>query len=296
MQRETILYPYGNEQIAVHRFSSGPSVFPPVLLVHGSIENGKIFYSGSGKGLAPYLAQNGFDVFVADLRGKGASRPLVNRHSKATQTDTIEGELPFLVNKIKETTGADSLHLGAHSWGGVLLLSAYALFHGQWNVKSMVFFGTKRRIGIRTFQKFRVIDLGWTLLGSLATWVCGYLPAKKLRMGSDDEPGKFYFQLNRWVYSKKWIDPETGFNYREKLGTLTLPPLHFYTGVHDRLLGHPHDVKRLALETGQAHATVHILGKQNGNRHNYNHINILTHPDAVNDHFPEVAGLFRKYS
>lgn len=231
MQRETTLYPYGNEQIAIHRFCSGPSAYPPVLLIHGSIESGKIFYSGSGKGLAPYLAQQGFDVFVADLRGKGSSRPLVNRESPASQTNTIHGELPFLVETVKTITGADSLHLGAHSWGGVLLMSAYAHFHESWNIKSMIFFGTKRRIGIRTFEKFRTIDLGWTLLGSLGTWFCGYLPAKKLRMGSDDEPGKFYFQLNRWVYSKKWIDPETRFNYREKIRSLTLPPLHFYTGI-----------------------------------------------------------------
>lgn len=296
MQRETTFHPYKNEQIAIHRFHSGPSPYPPLLLIHGSIENGKIFYSGSGKGLAPYLAQNGFDVFVADLRGKGASRPSVTRKSPASQTDTIEGELPFLVNTVKEISGSDALHLGAHSWGGVLLMSAYALFHEQWNVKSMIFFGTKRRIGIRTFEKFRTIDLGWTLLGSAATFFCGYLPAKKLRMGSDDEPGKFYFQLNRWVYSKNWIDPETHTDYRAKLRTLRLPPLHFYTGIHDRLLGHPRDVQRLADETGQPHAAVHILGKHNGNRHNYNHINILTHPDAVNDHFPEVLELFRRYS
>lgn len=296
MQRNTTLYPYENEQIAIHRFRSNPSDLPPILLIHGSIENGKIFYSESGKGLAPYLAQQGFDVFVADLRGKGSSLPLVHAKSPASQTDTIEGELPFIINKVKEITGTDALHLGAHSWGGVLLLSAYALFYQEWNIKSMIFFGTKRRIGIRTFEKFRTIDLGWTLLGSLFTLLYGYLPAKKLRMGSDDEPGKFYFQLNRWVYSKRWIDPETKFNYREKINTLHLPPLHFYTGIHDRLLGHPHDVKRLAAETGQAHATVSILGKQNGNLHNYNHINILTHPDAVNDHFPEVAELFKKYS
>lgn len=296
MQRETTTHPFENEEIAIHRFRTGPSGYPPILLIHGSIENGKIFYSGSGKGLAPYLAQQGFDVFVADLRGKGASRPLVNRGSKATQTDTIEGEIPFLIHTIKNITGASALHFGAHSWGGVLMMSAYALFYQNWDIKSMVFFGTKRRIGIRNFHKFRVIDLGWSLLGSLFTWIYGYLPAKKLKMGSDDEPAKFYFQVNRWVYSKNWIDPETRFNYREKLQSIQLPPLHFYTGINDKLLGHPKDVQRLREETGQKHAIVKVLSKSNGNLHNYNHINILTHPDAVNDHFVEVAELFRRYS
>jgi len=42
-----------------------------VLLLHGAVENGFIFY-GKGqrtsKGLAPFLARNGFNVFVADFR------------------------------------------------------------------------------------------------------------------------------------------------------------------------------------------------------------------------------------
>jgi len=47
----------------------------PVVMLHGSIENGKIFYSSSGKGLAPFLADQGYDVFVPDFRGKGKSTP-----------------------------------------------------------------------------------------------------------------------------------------------------------------------------------------------------------------------------
>jgi len=296
MTKETIYHPFKNETIAIHRFHGTAPNLPPVILIHGSIESGKIFYSASGKGYAPFLAQNGFDVFVVDLRGKGSSTPVVNAKSKTSQTDTIMEEIPSVIDKVKEITGSDSIHLGAHSWGGVLLLSAYALFHSEWKIKSMVFFGTKRRIGIRNFNKFKTIDLGWTMIGSIATFFCGYLPAKKLNMGSDDEPAKLYHQVDHWVHSKKWIDPETTFDYRKKLQSLTLPPIHFYTGINDTLLGHPEDVRRLAEETGQQHAIVRVLSKHNGNKQNYNHINILTHPDAVNDHFKEVLDLLKKYS
>lgn len=295
MNKSILFHSFAGEEIAVHRFHRGDSTYPPVLLIHGSIESGKIFFSASGKGFAPYLAQQGFDVFVADLRGKGSSLPAVSKKSKASQTDTITGEIPFLVEKIKEITGKNELHFGAHSWGGVLLLSAYALFYPEWHIKSMIFFGTKRRIGIRNWNKFLIIDMGWCLIGILSSWLYGYLPAKKLKMGSDDEPKKFYRQVNKWVYSKKWIDPETKFNYREKLKQLHLPPIHFFTGKNDKLLGHPDDVHRLAMETGQIEH-IHILSKANGNLHDYNHINILTHGDAVNDHFPVVAALYKQYS
>lgn len=295
MNKNTILLPFNDETIAIHRFHHGQSQYPPILLIHGSIENGKIFYSSSGKGFAPFLAQQGFDVFVPDLRGKGSSTPTISRKSTVSQTNTIMEEIPAIVSKIKEVTGSNSIHFGAHSWGGVLLLSAYALFHEEWDVKSMIFFGTKRRIGIRNFEKFMKIDLGWNLIGSLYTRMYGYLPAKKIKMGSDDEPARLYFQINKWVNSKSWIDPETKFDYHKKLSSISLPPLHSYTGFNDRLLGHPDDVLRLANEVGRPNA-VKILGKENGNLQNYDHINILTHPDAVNDHFIEVAELYKKYS
>ncbi len=292
---QTTLHFFGRHQLALHRFSKGQSAFPPILLIHGSIENGKIFFSKSGKGYAPFLADAGLDVFVADLRGKGASTPPVAKGFAASQSDTIAEEIPFLINRVLQMTGAESLHLGAHSWGGILLLSSYALYPEQWNICSFIFFGTKRRIGIFNWARFTTIDLGWSLLGSFVTLLYGYLPAKKLKMGSDNEASRFYFQVNRWVYSKRWIDPETKTDYGKLLKGIPLPPIHLFTGKNDKLLGHPKDVRRLAFEIGHPEA-VTVLSRENGNRHDYDHINILTHPDAIHDHFQHVLALLQKYS
>lgn len=56
------------------------------LLVHGSLENGRI----SGKGFAPLLVQQGYDVFVADLRGRGKSKPRISGKSVFGLTHTLE--------------------------------------------------------------------------------------------------------------------------------------------------------------------------------------------------------------
>ena len=53
------------ERLHVRRFVGEG---PPILLLHGSVENGRIFYTDSGRGLASYLARNGHDVYVCDLR------------------------------------------------------------------------------------------------------------------------------------------------------------------------------------------------------------------------------------
>ena len=49
------------EKLYIKRFYNQLNA-PPALMIHGSVENGRIFYSNSGKGFAPFLADQGFDV------------------------------------------------------------------------------------------------------------------------------------------------------------------------------------------------------------------------------------------
>src|SRR5215203_377312 len=101
-REESIFIPFrAGEQLHMKRFFTGEND-PPVFMLHGSIENGRIFYSASGKGLAPFLASNGYDVFVADLRGRGLSTPSINRHSTYGVHESIMEEIPVFLNKIRE--------------------------------------------------------------------------------------------------------------------------------------------------------------------------------------------------
>ncbi|MFN4150949.1 MAG: alpha/beta fold hydrolase, partial [Candidatus Sericytochromatia bacterium] len=93
-----------NNKLHLKRFyinDSGNVVF----MLHGSIENGRIFYSNSGKGLAPFLAKLGFDVYVADLRGRGLSTPKIDKNSEFSQTDSIVKDIPIFIKKIEELRG-----------------------------------------------------------------------------------------------------------------------------------------------------------------------------------------------
>lgn len=263
----------------------------PVFLLHGSMENGKIFYSRSLKGLAPYLAEKGYDVFVADLSGRGDSTPTVgkNREHSRSQTDSIVEEIPAFHAFIAKLKNNQSQHWVAHSWGGILMLAYIARFGGS-GIASLCFFATKRRIGIRSFEKLMKVDLVWNLMGRFFGKVYGYFPAKELKIGSDNEPYRYYRQTVNWVYNKKWIDPEDEFCYRKALRSQDVPPTLYFAAKEDHVLGHREDIKRLMEEVGSDKDKFILLSEANGNQLDYDHINILTHPKAGLDQFPLLKG------
>ena len=70
---------------------------------------------------------------------------------------------------------------------------------------------------------------------------------------------------------------------------IKIPPIFYLTGINDKCLGHFQDVQHFMLESGSNNAKFSLLSKKNGNLHDYNHINILTHPDGARDYFPQVV-------
>jgi predicted alpha/beta hydrolase len=269
---------------------------PVIFMLHGSIENGRIFYSNSGKGIAPYLARNGYDVYIADIRGRGQSTPKISRDSLTGQTETIIEEIPAFLNEIEKIRGKAPQHWMGHSWGGVLLASYFSRFEKERHqVKSMVFFATKRAITVFNFDKLIKIDFFWNFFAKILTSIYGYLPATKFGYGSDNETKKSHRQTTEWVNSQPWMDTDDGFEYGKKIKEFPLPPLLSITGKADTYLGHPVDVKKFVDEAGNESSKFFVIGKENGNKHDYGHIDLLTHPDALEDHFPMVLDWLKKH-
>ena len=80
MQQESIFIANDGQQLHLRHIWTKPGGVP-IFMLHGLIENGLIFYTEKGKGLACYLAEQGFDVYVADLRGRGKSTPMIDHRS-----------------------------------------------------------------------------------------------------------------------------------------------------------------------------------------------------------------------
>ncbi len=284
--QESIFLDYKDDQkLHIRRINRGPGG-TPILFMHGSMEDGKIFYTKSNKGLAPFLAKAGYDCFVLDLPGRGLSSPKLSRDSTYGQHDTINDEIPFFKKAIKEITGQDRMHWVAHSWGGITMLSNMVRY-GSEDVISLSTFGTKRRITISGLKKFYMINFGYNGLLVLLTKIFGYLPAKLTGIGAENEPRNTYHEIRHWARKNgKWIDQVDGFNYLEAAKTHSFPPGLFIAAANDPVLGHPKDVHLTMMETvGEAGKYV-LLSTENGNLNDYGHINMLTHPDCRKDVFP----------
>jgi len=266
----------------VHRGETGT----PVLLIPGFIEDGRIFYKETGVGYAAYLAQNGYDVFVADLRGRGKSTPRISRASTYGQEEFITEEMPAYLDKIKELKGDQPVHLGAHSWGGVMVLAYLARTKAPLPVASLVFFASKRRISVRNWPWFVSIFIFWNMIFPLIIRLKGYVDAKGFRLGAENESRNVFYQTAAWVREKEWKQWGGTFDYRLHLSDQELPPALYFAGKKDRVLGNPIDVQILADETGEQRKKVMLLSRENGNAVDYDHINILIHKAAPKDHFP----------
>ena len=283
------------ESVHIKRICT-PGGGTPIFFLHGSIEDGKIFYTNKGKGLAPYLAAKGFDCYVIDLPGRGLSTPAIGKDSRHDLVFYIERVIPEAFSFIRQLSGKTQVAAVAHSWGGVNLLASIAI-NGLAQIPAMVFFGSKRRISIFSLKMFIMVDLAWRAYGRTLSRFYGYYPAKAARLGSDNETVPSFLQTDEWVRSKPWLYFKDQRDIAALLQQMPLPPILSITGKKDDVLGHPTDAQLLLNETGnhQPHAFV-LAAKETGFQKDYDHINLLIDSKAAEDVYPRAYEWLTKYT
>lgn len=267
-------------------------------MLHGAMSNGRVFYSQSGRGLGCFLARAGFIVYVLDTAGRGLSLPKINRDFTLGQGEVIREQLPlvqqFILDlhqqtcQVANTVAPSKVHWCAHSWGGVLMASSLARYPQlQQSVRSLLTFGSKRTIRVKSVKKWLMVDLFWNRLAPGLAIGQGYLAADKLRLGMDNESRASLNQSIDWVRGE-WRDHDDGFDYATAAKTAKWPAAWFFAGQNDTVLGHPEDVADMVHECGFEQVKLTLLSKANGFKHDYGHGDMLTHLDAAGDHFLQI--------
>ena len=114
--------------LAVHRYP--PQALRqrhyPVLMVHGMGANGGHFDFSAERSFARSMQQQGFDVYVVELRGAGLSQPPPHATDWLMPwsfVDYAKRDLPAVVQALLERLQIPCLHGMGHSMGGMLLYS-----------------------------------------------------------------------------------------------------------------------------------------------------------------------------
>ncbi|RYV00551.1 alpha/beta hydrolase [Shewanella sp. OPT22] len=266
----------------------------PFMMLHGSISNGKVFYSESGKGFACFLAKHGFTSYIIDMPGRGLSEPKLSRGVNPSQTEVIVDVIPqiqqFILSQHPDTKKVSWV---GHSWGGVLMSAALLRFPDlQKQVKTLVGFGTKRLLRAKSLKKIWMIDIFWKHIALFLIRKQGYLAADRYGIGMDNESELSIKNQIPWL-SKDWVDPMDGFDYQAQISVANLPSCWFFAGQNDPVLGHPNDVKNSLDELSVNDSKFTLLGKKQGNKQDYDHVGMLAHPDCVNDHFKELLDWYQ---
>ncbi|ARD23414.1 MULTISPECIES: alpha/beta hydrolase [Shewanella] len=297
MKQESHFLPYRDGKLHLRHIKPSMPIASrePILMLHGAMSNGRVFYSPSGRGLACYLAEQGYDVYVLDTAGRGLSEPRINASYSLGQTEVILEQIPLAHQFILSQTGADKVHWCAHSWGGVLMASCYIRFESlRPEVASFVTFGTKRTIKVKSLRKTMMVDVFWNRLAPLMTQYQGYLAADKYRIGMDNESRQSLLQTIDWV-GGDWVDAEDHFDYSEAVKGISWPKTWFIAAQKDYVLGNPRDVKDMMLECGLENADYTLLSKRKGFKRDYTHGGMLTDKVAVLDHFPLVSDWYNRF-
>ncbi|MCG8317657.1 MAG: alpha/beta hydrolase, partial [Pseudomonadales bacterium] len=276
-----------NQQLHLRRIYKDDSD-PSIFLLHGLVEDGTIFYSRTGKGLGYYLAENGWQVFIPDLRGKGRSWPSVSQLLRYRVVDVITEDLPALFAAIELRTGFAPSFLVGHGFGGVLISSFLARYpEYRHRINGVVHFGTRRvATGADLYRKI-LVDWLWSGLAGFISRIRGVVPARLLQLGTRDEHPHLREDSLIWLKGDPWLDPADDFDYGTALSEgLEYPPSLYFASRRDLGFGNPQDVRSFMRELGHHNGRLVVLGKSEGNLHNYSHIGMLIHPDAADDHFP----------
>lgn len=114
-----------------------------VVLVHGFGQNRYTWHS-SQRSFANYLANEGWDVFNVDLRGRGRSKQYGSPRP-TNLDDYIRQDVPTCVGTAARLSGFDKVFLVGHSMGGLISYSVAGRMRDQ--VAGVVTIGSPYRFG-----------------------------------------------------------------------------------------------------------------------------------------------------
>lgn len=235
------------------------------LAGHAMMANGSYMERA---GFADHLAARGVDLFVLDFRGHGESRPPSARGGQWGFDDHVEHDLPAAFRAVEQATGAGAGEVGylGHSLGGLVGLAAFGAAGTVAAPRRLALWATSVWLGGSWRRRALIAAF------ALSAVPLGYAPARRLRVGSDDEPRRYVADLARWMRSGRWTS-RRGVDLQAGLRSIRTP-VWAVAGEGDRLC-RPDDAE--ALRRGlPAAAPLRRVGRAHGDALDPDHFALFT--------------------
>lgn len=319
-ERLLLTLPSGHSCSLYHRPNPKQRHARPVILCHGLGAN-RYNLDFPGHSLAEYLREEGFDVFVAELRGAGpAPKPRCFGRPgwRFDFDDLVAEDVPAMIARVKSETKAPDVLWCGHSMGGMLMY-AYLSQGGEgvaaaFAIASPAALGTLPD-GKRLAQATRLfrflpyfpqplvvascLPLG---TGRLLPFflknliVPGTVPAKRSRQLMSTMfarlPLGLAYQFGMWLETNQFLSRDKRRDYLGGLAEVRVP-FAFLSGAGD-CLAPPASIVPAHERIASRDKPYFALSRQNAH-HDYGHGDIVFADSAKEDVFAKVAAFFAPY-
>lgn len=294
-----------------------------MLVVHGLGSNRYDLDSPDDRySLARYLHADGFDVWIIELRGAGASNHRVRKALRGfTIDDYIEHDLPAALRLVEDETGEAAVHWVGHSLGGSLAYPFIAtndarirsaatigaptmnsLRHKRYEFALPVataalklapyFWGYKRGAQVGSYAFKLGAPILAKILFTLDNCELGDL-ARIGRVALDDVPNGVTLQMLDWYHAKRMT---SHYGTVDPIAALprTRTPLLVVAGNKDKLT--PLEDVRIAYDrSGAEKKELFVCGREHGHSSDYGHIDLVFGRKARDEVFPKIREWFRAH-
>ncbi len=311
-------------RIALYRYATRPGGHgAPVLLCHGMGSNRYNLDGPGSVSLARHLHARGYDVWLMELRGAGASRRTGCMPSLANWRvsfeDYAQHDAPAALREIRRSVGGRRILWVGHSLGGmvayaVLMAPIGAAIAGAVTLASpgMTDVGhdsldrlTPLRGLLRVAPPALPLDLlaraGAPLLPVLAVafaeelsawgWQEDNLDLDVVRFmmlrGVEALPTSLVSEFGRWYETKHMRDRYGLFEFSDHLERIQTPML-VISGSRDGLTP-PEDIRSVHERIGSADKTYVEAGRGGGFDHEYSHVDLVLGRHAPSEIYPLVT-------